>query len=615
MRMAHLRAHFAMEESARCLGVQCGHGCFSLEVAVACLVTLVLLLGNPDGGGRWPRQTPPCLSPARRAAIQARLSAALAAVPMQQARLGEPVQLSAPLALVSWHPYGSSYGVSNFFDHDSRFPDFVRDYQGGTRSYDTEAGYNHSGTDFFLWPHPWRQMEQGMAHVVAAAPGVLLMVEDGHEDHHCSWEAGDPQWNAVYLRHDDGSVSWYGHLAAGSLTTRQIGQRVERGEFLGLVGSSGISTGPHLHFEVYDPAGRLNDPYGGPGNELNPSWWQDQPAYHNPRLVHLAVHQQPPNTGCVDEEVVGELQGAARPGQLIYLAAYYFDQAAGLPTTFSVYAADGSPFRSWTFAMDEPYFAGSYWYFGITLPSAAPPGLMRAQAEFQGKVVETFFRVDSQDDWQGWLWLPHLTRADGGFSTTLILGNPGSPEQLFQLQPFGSDGTPLTSLERWVDGGTFVSLDARILSAGGEASHLAYRAGPGCYLQAVFSATAPRVGVGAHVLAPAQPGRRFALHPAEWDTAFDGLAVVNLSSVAATLSGSLREASGRLSFQVELAILPPLGKFLLVLADAFPERAGERVEIDCDQPCALLFLRGSKAHGPQGDGPQFLYQTQPILLQ
>ena len=52
----------------------------------------------------------------------------------------------------------------------------------------------------------------------------------------------------VILRHDDGSLeSRYAHL---SQLTVQAGDWVEQGEVIGLVGSTGTSTGPHLHFEL-----------------------------------------------------------------------------------------------------------------------------------------------------------------------------------------------------------------------------------------------------------------------------------------------------------------------------------------------------------------------------
>lgn len=53
---------------------------------------------------------------------------------------------------------------------------------------------------------------------------------------------------AVLLDHAEGYQSLYGHLSR--LVVRP-GQRVEKGQVLGYVGSTGRSTGPHLHFSVY----------------------------------------------------------------------------------------------------------------------------------------------------------------------------------------------------------------------------------------------------------------------------------------------------------------------------------------------------------------------------
>ncbi len=53
---------------------------------------------------------------------------------------------------------------------------------------------------------------------------------------------------AVYIQHDNGDVTVYGHMEVIEVVT---GQRVLAGQEIALVGSQGFSTGPHLHFEVY----------------------------------------------------------------------------------------------------------------------------------------------------------------------------------------------------------------------------------------------------------------------------------------------------------------------------------------------------------------------------
>ena len=53
--------------------------------------------------------------------------------------------------------------------------------------------------------------------------------------------------NMVELKHRDGTVTRYAHL---DRIEARVGQRIGKGEQLGTVGSTGQSTGPHLHFEV-----------------------------------------------------------------------------------------------------------------------------------------------------------------------------------------------------------------------------------------------------------------------------------------------------------------------------------------------------------------------------
>jgi murein DD-endopeptidase MepM/ murein hydrolase activator NlpD len=57
--------------------------------------------------------------------------------------------------------------------------------------------------------------------------------------------------NMVEIDHGNGLTSRYGHL---SKVETEVGEKITRGQLLGQVGSTGRSTGPHLHYEL-----RLND--------------------------------------------------------------------------------------------------------------------------------------------------------------------------------------------------------------------------------------------------------------------------------------------------------------------------------------------------------------------
>jgi len=72
--------------------------------------------------------------------------------------------------------------------------------------------------------------------VAAAASGVVLLAEYHHQF-----------GNQIDIDHGDGLISRYAHLQQMDV---KPGQMVRRGEQIGLVGSTGRSTGAHLHFEV-----------------------------------------------------------------------------------------------------------------------------------------------------------------------------------------------------------------------------------------------------------------------------------------------------------------------------------------------------------------------------
>ncbi|WP_302948319.1 M23 family metallopeptidase [uncultured Selenomonas sp.] len=73
--------------------------------------------------------------------------------------------------------------------------------------------------------------------IVATADGVVTLA---------GWNAGG-YGNMVDIDHGSGVSTRYGHASAVVVT---VGQRVRRGQIIAYVGSTGHSTGPHLHYEV-----------------------------------------------------------------------------------------------------------------------------------------------------------------------------------------------------------------------------------------------------------------------------------------------------------------------------------------------------------------------------
>lgn len=87
--------------------------------------------------------------------------------------------------------------------------------------------WEHSGLDIATtWGTP----------VVAAAPGIV------------AWSRyGSSYGNYVMIIHANGYATLYAHLSSSAVVADQY---VGRGEVIGYEGSTGFSTGPHLHFEI-----------------------------------------------------------------------------------------------------------------------------------------------------------------------------------------------------------------------------------------------------------------------------------------------------------------------------------------------------------------------------
>jgi len=107
----------------------------------------------------------------------------------------------------------------------------------GGRSYEFHAGMDIGG-------------ERGDV-VMAPANGVVIAAD---------WQGG--YGNMIEVDHGNGLTTRYGHLARVGV---QVGETIQRGQAIGLVGSTGRSTGPHLHYEL-----RLNDKPINPRRFLPP---------------------------------------------------------------------------------------------------------------------------------------------------------------------------------------------------------------------------------------------------------------------------------------------------------------------------------------------------------
>jgi murein DD-endopeptidase MepM/ murein hydrolase activator NlpD len=89
----------------------------------------------------------------------------------------------------------------------------------------------------------WGRMHEGID--IAASSGTPIHAAAAGTVIHAGWLGG--YGNLVVVDHGDGLSTAYAHASAILVG---LGQRVSQGETLSLVGSTGNSSGPHLHFEV-----------------------------------------------------------------------------------------------------------------------------------------------------------------------------------------------------------------------------------------------------------------------------------------------------------------------------------------------------------------------------
>jgi len=150
-----------------------------------------------------------------------------AAIPLEftwHAALGSPTAAHAPS-----RPYRAPFAVGTTYPISQAYPTRITHVT-------PESQY---AIDMVLPDH---------TPVYAAREGVVINTR------HDSFRGGAApimldQANVVEILHDDGTIAIYAHLHWDSIRVR-IGQTVARGQYIADSGSTGFSTGPHLHFAV-----------------------------------------------------------------------------------------------------------------------------------------------------------------------------------------------------------------------------------------------------------------------------------------------------------------------------------------------------------------------------
>ena len=116
----------------------------------------------------------------------------------------------------------------------------------------------------FIWPADgvissgfgwrWGRLHAGLD--IAAPIGTPILAAATGVVDYAGWSDGG-YGNMIDIRHPDGTITRYGHL--NEIYVKE-GQSVSQSQSIGAMGSTGFSTGPHLHFEIRPNGGSAIDP-------------------------------------------------------------------------------------------------------------------------------------------------------------------------------------------------------------------------------------------------------------------------------------------------------------------------------------------------------------------
>ena len=235
-------------------------------------------------------------------------------------------QLDWPMRQAAGFNHPGYYTIGDFTDYDTDTTFFDHRMMGRTRN-------GHAGVDLGIGPFDWRRMDNEEVDVIAAHDGIIESIGRGEFDRECAFDMSPTSGgNFVRIRNFDSTwLTGYFHLKQGTLTHKDVGDMVTAGEYLGKVGSSGNSTGPHLHFGVRSlVTGNPIDPFQG---ELNPvGMWNNQLPYYDSGLNQIIIHSRMWITqDCPSPTIVFEEDGFERGDSII--VSFHFRDHLNTDTT------------------------------------------------------------------------------------------------------------------------------------------------------------------------------------------------------------------------------------------------------------------------------------------
>jgi murein DD-endopeptidase MepM/ murein hydrolase activator NlpD len=321
--------------------------------AIGSLLLFVTLESSAQSGaGGGPVPASRCLTPAQYAAIESAIAGRRAGRRDGRRLHGADVVFADPMGggTNTWQRT-----ITNYVDHEAS--PGIRDFDCSSTTYDGHSGTDIEIVDFYL-------MDEGVP-VLCAAAGSVEYAHDGEFDRETSWR-NDATPNMVSVAHDDGTSAWYLHMRRNSVRVT-AGSAVAVGDTLGFVGSSGYSSGPHLHFEVRSSNGTI-DPYQG-ACQAGASRWMEQGRHvleYPYELMEHGVTTMPLTWAVIAERPPSKSHVVSGATIFSWIRSRNMRQGDRFVWKFF---ANGSYVNEIPVTPDQTY-SSSWWYVYWNLPSA-----------------------------------------------------------------------------------------------------------------------------------------------------------------------------------------------------------------------------------------------------
>jgi hypothetical protein len=352
-------------------------------------------------------ETNPCITAREYELIENRCAenAMLLNIHKSQKRQLLTTSLNWPLKTAAGFTDCSYYFIGAYVDQNSATGVF-KDWNCGTRSYD-----GHGGTDIGIWPFPFNKVDSNSVKVIAATAGTIIDKHDGELDRNCVGVGSGLSANYIIIQHADGSLALYWHMKKNSITSKTIGQTVVVGEQIGVVASSGSSSGPHLHFEVWagsTASTRIDPYYGSSCNLLNASsWWASQKPASEPAILKASVHitdyvpKACPKSDTTNESTFYTLpfSGPGMPTDYAKFFVFLRDVSPGSIVDMKILNPNGTTYNSWKYT-----FTGTFnvCYAGWSKHLPILPGVCTFQATYNGVTCSQNFTISTNTGISGY---------------------------------------------------------------------------------------------------------------------------------------------------------------------------------------------------------------------